>query len=50
MSDITIDDLSDEEARSVRRGKRNRLDSCEDGCCGGCPSCLEAHGIKEDDE
>lgn len=30
--------------------KRNRLDSCPDGMCGGCTACLEAQGITETDE
>ena len=29
--------------------KRSRLDSCADGMCGGCPNCLEAQGITEDE-
>ena len=50
MSDATLEDLSEEERREYLRSKRRRLDSCEDGCCGGCPACLDAQGISEEEE
>ena len=30
--------------------KRNRLDSCADGKCGGCPDCLSLQGIMDGEE
>lgn len=49
MPDYSAEEvLSDEELREYYKHKRKRGEDCEDGCCGGCPACLEAQGIQED--
>lgn len=42
--------LSAEEHAEYYRAKRNKALSCNDGKCGGCPSCLEAQGLAFEDE
>ncbi len=49
--DITAEDvLSDAELRQHYRTHRHRGANCSDGACGGCPACLDAQGVVEDEE
>lgn len=42
--------LSSEEMAEYYRSHRNRSLDCDDGKCGGCPWCLEAQGMIEDED
>lgn len=42
--------LSDAELRAYYRAHPRRGSSCSNGKCGGCPACLAAQGIAEDEE
>jgi hypothetical protein len=43
----SADMLSLEELRDIPRRRREL--ACADHTCGGCPACLEAQGVSEDD-